>query len=143
MIARRGQLRDLPAQLRRRRRQGTGDGRWLPIPPGRRPLAADLSSIHPGPVLNARRGFLQWRRGDPVPRQGSRSFIGSPRDTPCFLRQYRGREPPCRFNFGKRPVEVPAGHGFEPCNAGRGTVPLPGYRAFLAGLGNSDRTSGS
>ena len=122
----------------------SGGQPWLPIPAEHRALAVSRQDGAPDSVLNAYRGFVRWRRGQPALRHGGIRLFDSPEGTLVFLRELGDGGVLACFNFGGAPAElrIPvsggveplAGHGFAPSAVAGGAVTIPAHGAFFAGL---------
>jgi alpha-glucosidase len=60
---------------------------WLPVSALHLPLAVDRQALDPQSMLNFSRSLLQWRRSQPLLREGSMRFLEAPEPFLCLERR--------------------------------------------------------
>ena len=60
---------------------------WLPVSARHLPLAVDRQALDPQSMLNFSRSLLQWRRRQPLLREGSMRFLAAPEPFLCLERR--------------------------------------------------------
>lgn len=86
---------------------------WLPVDNAHLHRAVDAEERDPQSPLSRCRAFARWRKGYPVFRGGSMTFLDTSGDVLCFVREDGGKKVLAAFNLGGGDAVVSLG-GAEP-----------------------------
>ncbi|NIA68078.1 alpha-glucosidase [Pelagibius litoralis] len=125
---------------------------WLPVDAGHLERAVDHQDHMPGSLLNAYRGFLQWRRQQPALRNGALHFIETQGPLLAFERRGPEQSLLAVFNCGAEAQSLKLddhhglapldGHGFT-ATLENGRLRLPRFGVFFGALDEpQQKTSG-
>ncbi len=106
---------------------------WLPADPRHGPLSVAAQTADPASCLNAVRGLIALRRGDPALRTGTMTPLDAPDGVLAFERQAGTRTLVCVFNLGNQAVAFPFGGGLR--SIARETGPVEPHSALPGWLG--------